>query len=121
MTPWAELLLNPITATDLTVRHRYHELARGQHPDRVGADGKPGPRWHVLTTAYSLVKTKEVRFILERHVAGQARLCGACNGQGVTVRRFGAGKGVAVCAACEGEGQTLRPMKVKPAPRFWRT
>ena len=116
MTPWAELLLNPTTATDLTVRRRYHELAREQHPDRVGADGKPGPHWHVLTTAYSLVKTTEARAEWQRTQAVLANICQVCGGSGVTVKRLGKDKGVAICASCNGEGRLIKPERVKPIP-----
>ena len=117
MTPWAELLLNPITATDITVRRRYHELARVQHPDRGGAEGKPGPRWYALATAYSLIKAIEARVEWQRTQSVLANVCQACGGSGVTIKRLGKGKGVTICTSCNGEGRFIRPERVKPIPK----
>lgn len=113
MTPWAELLLNPVGATDDLVRAKFHELARGQHPDlRVaGAAGCPGPRWYALTAAYAAVKTAQARAAWERARDRAAQCCGACSGTGVAVKVLGPGRGVTVCQACRGNGTIKEPEK----------
>jgi len=108
VTPWAELLLNPITATDVTVRKAFQALSRSEHPD-LRTDRQPGPRWFAATAAYSAVKTLGLRTTWHRRQAALAGLCGGCGGVGVTVKLVGKGKGVRVCAACAGEGRVVQP------------
>jgi DnaJ-class molecular chaperone len=105
MTPWAELLLAPVGATDEVVRRRFHQLARLEHPDRDGAQGLPGPRWSAVTTAYAAIKTVEARAAWELVRSRAARLCSTCGGLGVQVKRFGAGKGITMCPVCMGAGR----------------
>jgi DnaJ-domain-containing protein 1 len=45
--PYAVLLVR-MTDTDTTIRKRFHQLAEHQHPDRDGANGKPGPQWFAI-------------------------------------------------------------------------
>lgn len=104
MTPWAELLLRP-TATDDEVRARFHVLARDQHPDRPGAGGLEGARWHALVQAYSQVKAGPLRAAWERQQALLSGRCAKCQGVGVVGGRLG--KPVKICAVCQGKGRRV--------------
>ena len=110
MTPYAVLLVKP-TDDDLTIRKRFHEISKTQHPDRtltVGEEPGPGPLWYALTDAYQQVKTPSARREWHSRQVKLARLCGACSGCGVTWKRVGHDKGAVVCAICGGEGRVKR-------------
>ena len=106
MTPYALLLVKP-TDEDAVIRHRFHILAKSEHPDRPGADGVPGTMWYVLKAAYEAVETQERRDNWARRQAHLSGLCTACRGCGVTWRRVGvaARQGPVVCASCAGAGR----------------
>ena len=111
MTPWAELLLNPITATDVTVRKTFQALSRKEHPD-ARVDGLPGPRWSAITAAYGLIKTEGLRTTYASQWSALAGLCAACKCTGVIVKVVGKDRGVRVCADCAGEGRACQPKKL---------
>ena len=103
MTPYAELLCRPVDGDD-EIRARFHALARAQHPDRDGAEGRAGPRWYALAQAYAQVKTAALRAAWERSAALLSGCCPRCQGLGVTGGRLG---GVKICLACHGEGRRV--------------
>ena len=107
MTPYAVLGMRP-TDDDLTIRKRFHELSKLQHPDRLGAGGVPGPLWQVLVDAYGQVKTEGHRTAWCRAQSQLARLCTICGGNGVTWKRIGKDKGAVICAKCNGEGRVKK-------------
>ena len=107
MTPFAVLLVKP-TDDDLTIRKRFHELSKIQHPDRAGAGGMPGENWHQLVTAYSLIKTEERRAAYRHAQARLAHLCPVCFGSGVTWKRVGKDKSASICTKCNGEGRVKK-------------
>ena len=106
-TPYAFLLVKP-SDDDLTIRKRFHELSKGQHPDRPGAGGVRGPLWQPLVDAYGQVKTVGNRTAWHRAQSQLARLCASCSGNGVTWKRVGRDKGAVVCSVCDGEGRVKR-------------
>ena len=113
MTPWAELLLRPVDATDEVVRRRFHELSRTEHPDAL--DGAPGPRWFALVAAYQAIKTQTLRDALAKSTQALSALCSACSATGVVGTRIGGSK-VRLCAACRGEGRAaFKPRSVRRA------
>ena len=103
MTPYAELLCRPVDGDD-EIRARFHVPARAQHPDRPGAEGQVGPRWHALAQAYAQVKTAALRAAWERGQALLSGRCPHCQGLGVTGGRLG---GVKICVGCHGEGRRV--------------
>jgi curved DNA-binding protein CbpA len=102
MTPYAVLLVRP-GDTDETISARFRELSRGEHPDSR-ADGRPGPRWYAITTAYGAVRTGPDREALGRAARLDARRCARCAGSGVLGSRAAGGK-IRVCVVCLGEGR----------------
>jgi DnaJ-class molecular chaperone len=115
-TPWAELFVHPADADDTRVRTAYHALAVHQHPDRVGANGMTGPRWHAVTEAYSLIKTATLRDAWLRRAAILASLCPPCGGTGVMQGGTWRKPLVLLCPACLGAGRT-RTTQEMPAKR----
>lgn len=106
LTPYAELLVRPLD-DDLTIRQRFHELSRAQHPDRDGAAGRPGPRWYALAAAYGAIKTQAARCVWEAMQGSLSGVCAACCGYGVQGSRIGGSK-VRLCEACKGVGRAKR-------------
>jgi len=107
MTPYAVLLVKP-TDDDLTIRKRFHELSKAQHPDRFGAAGVPGPLWYLISEAYGQVKTAEARRTWNEWQRKLARTCGDCEGSGVVWKRLGKDKSAKLCTTCNGEGRTKK-------------
>ena len=107
MTPYSVLLVKP-TDDDLTIRKRFHELSKANHPDRPGAGGVPGPLWQVLVDAYGQVKTAALRAQWCRAQSQLARLCTICGGNGVTWRRVGKDRSPIICEKCNGEGRVKK-------------
>ena len=103
MTPWAELLLDPVS-TDGEVRSRYHDLIRTEHPD-LRSDRRAGPRWAALVAAYKTVATAGGRAAWVARWARMSGVCPGCGGAGVRVRALGRNRGVRICERCEGEGR----------------
>lgn len=100
LTPWATLLITPAKATDQKVRERYHTLARDQHPD-VRKTQDPGPEWYKLTSAYTQIKTEELRTAWLKARQRLARCCPRCEGSGVL-----GGLKLRRCNECAGTGVT---------------
>ena len=106
-TPYAFLLVKP-GDDDLTIRKRFHELSKTQHPDRHGAGGAPGPLWQPLVDAYGQVKTAALRVQWHREQVQLARLCPTCEGLGVTWKRVGKDRSPIICEKCGGEGRVKK-------------
>ena len=106
-TPFAVLQIKP-SDDDLTIRKRFHELSKSQHPDRPGAGGIPGPLWQQLVDAYGQVKTATHRTAWHQAQAQLARLCHTCEGLGVTWKRVGRDRSATICGECNGEGRVKR-------------
>jgi len=107
MTPYAILLVRPVDS-DETIRKRFHVLSKGQHPDRIGAKGTPGPEWYEQAAAYSCVKTEALRKEWAAYRKQLARQCVTCGGCGVVWKRIGKDQGTKVCAQCAGEGAVAK-------------
>ena len=106
-TPYSVLLVKP-NDDDLTIRKRFHELSKVQHPDRDGAAGVPGPLWQSLVDAYGQVKTVGHRTAWHQAQAHLARLCHTCDGYGVTWKRVGKDRSPIICEKCNGEGRVKK-------------
>jgi hypothetical protein len=108
MTPYAELLIRPIDATDTAVRLQFHLLSRTCHPDlqrSVSEREAKLPRWYALVAAYVAINTQERRTQWQQSQALLAVVkCAECQGAGVTGTRVGRSK-IAVCVKCKGEGR----------------
>jgi DnaJ-class molecular chaperone len=105
MTPWAVLQVRP-TARQADIRHAYYKLARNAHPD-VAAQQRQG-NWEAISTAYSQVKTPELRASWEAHRSGLAKTshcCATCKGWGVAWSKLGRAATVKVCTTCQGKGR----------------